>query len=176
MILPADAELLRATSHELRVRGAGAQTLVSLAGERPGQLLARLADTTADTLPHRIYLALENIRGTCDATVLSIFLNLPEGALPGEHRELLAGSASLYGLRRASMQRGENAGGGLSSVTDLTRVICVLLAAQYLDPSKIRISIVPQHPLPEGVEITIGRIALFTLPPKSKNLAISSEG
>jgi tyrosinase len=165
MSLPKDAELLGATSGELPVTGAGAHAWVALDGERPRQLLARLADPAVETSPERVYLALENIRGTHDAVVLSVFLNLPEGALPGEHRERLAGSAALYGLRRASLARGGSSGEGLSEILDLTGRIGELVAADALDPANIRVSIVPNHLLPQGVEITIGRVVIFTLPP-----------
>jgi hypothetical protein len=166
MSFPEDAEFLGATSQELRVSGDGAHTFSSLADERPRQLLARLADTSTEHLAHHIYLALEKIRGTFDAAVLSVFLNLPEDALPGESRQLLIGSEALYGLRRASIQHGKNTGEGLTSIMDATRVIGRLVAARSFDPGKIRITIVPQESLPEGVMITIARIVFFTLPTK----------
>ncbi len=166
MSLPKDAELLGASSRELRVSGVGTHTFVSLVGDRPRQLLERLADTPTEKLAHRIYLALENIRGTHDAVILSVFINLPEGALPGESAPLLIGSEALYGLRRASFQHGKSTGQGLTSILDATRVIGRLVAAQSFDQAKIRITIVPQRPLPEGVEIAIARVVFFTLPAK----------
>ena len=56
--------------------------------------------------PDRLYLNLENVRGTLDAIALSIFINLPEGSNPADHPEVLAGTVGLFGLRPGALGLG----------------------------------------------------------------------
>ena len=73
--------------------------------------------------PDRVFLNLENVRGTHDATVLSVYLNLPEGARPSDHPELLAGSVGLFGLRRAEFRDGHHGGQSLNFVLEITKIV-----------------------------------------------------
>jgi len=158
MSLPKEAELLGATSAALEIKGSGASAIISCTQDGQQKLLA------AQTSPIPIYLALENIRGSYDAAVLNAYINLPEGARPGDHRNLLAGSVGLYGLTRASVPDNENGGQGLTSIFDISRVISELFAVESMRPDAIRISIVPNHPLPDSADIVVERISIFAVP------------
>jgi tyrosinase len=164
MALPKDAKLLGANQAALEIRGSRAQTAVRLSPE--GQrLLATLGKiATAATPANSLYLGLENIRGDFDATVLSAYLNLPEDARPGDHRDLLAGSVGLYGLGRASVADDGNGGQGLTFFLDITRVLIGFIGTNPSDAEEIHVTVVPARPLPDSVTITIGRISIFTVP------------
>lgn len=166
MSLPKDAELLGTSSRELEIKGSGAHTIVRLTADGRRKLLAGLGDTAAASLRRRVYLMLENIRGTNDASVLSAYINLPEDARPGEHRALMAGAVGLYGLRRASIRAGENEGSGLTFVLDITKILGGLLAANSLDADAIRVSIVPHRHLGDSTGIVVARVSIFSIPPK----------
>lgn len=174
MIPPPEPELLGVSPGGLKLGGAGAHTAVrllpgampsssSLSPPRPGFAAAGGAPARAEqaAASERVYLHLENIRGTQDATVLSVYLNLPEGARPGDHDALLAGSIGLYGLRQASVPRGGAEGPGLSTVMNITALLAHLPATSGRDAREIRVSLVPDHPLSEPAEITVGRVAVF---------------
>src|ERR1041385_452205 len=162
MSLPKEAELLGTNSAELIVKGSGGHTIVKCTAEGQQKLIAFFETPSAQGSPVPIYLALENIRGNYDAAVLNAYLNLPDGARPGDHRNLQAGSAGLYGLTRASAPDNENGGQGLTSILDISRVVSELFAARSISPDAIPVSIIPNHPLPDSVEIVIGRISIFT--------------
>jgi len=162
MALPKDAELLGSNNEALEIRGAGAHTIVTLTPDAQRKLALGLAHASAESSPLRVYLMLENIRGTQDATVLTPYINLPEGAKPGDHRDLLAGSVGLYGLNIASTASNENGGEGLAFILDITRIVIDLVVTKSLEAGEIRVSIIPNRQLPDSTDIVIGRVAIFT--------------
>ncbi|MFN2623816.1 MAG: hypothetical protein ABR611_13340 [Chthoniobacterales bacterium] len=164
MTLPREAQLLGATSSDLAVKGSGADTVVRLSPDSQRRLTALISRASAEEHVGNVYLGLENIRGTFDATVLNTYINLPEGARPVDHRNLMAESAGLYGLRRASVVHGENAGPGLTFLLEITGILTELFASHSLNTEEIRVSIVPDRPLPDQTTITIGRVSIFTVP------------
>jgi tyrosinase len=165
MTLPTEAVVLGANSGALEIKGAGAATAVSLLADGQRRLSALLGDASAAKWSGGVYLALENVRGTFDAAVLNTYLNLPEGARPADHNNLMAESVALYGLRRASIQQGENTAQGLTFLLEITRILSELLASKSLNPEEIRVHIVPDRPLPDSVTIVIGRVSIFAVPP-----------
>ena len=161
MRLPKEAELLGDNSDELEIKGSGAHTVVRLNTDVRQDLVTSRANTSGSTPHDRVYLLLENIRGTYDATILNVYINLPEEASQGDHRNLLAGSVGLYGLRRASIQHGEEGGLGLTFVLDITPILIEQPAAKSPYSNEIRVSIVPQRQLPEPADVVVGRVSIF---------------
>jgi tyrosinase len=163
MTLPREAEMLGANSGELEIKGSGAHTIVRLSADAQRKLSARLSETKAAVAP--VYLGLENIRGTFDAAVLTAYINLPENSRPSDHPNLMAESVGLYGLRMASVRREDNAGEGLTFIVEIIRILTELFASKSLDLEEIRVSILPDHPLPDSVTIRIGRVTIFVTSP-----------
>jgi tyrosinase len=166
MTLPKDAELLGTNSEELEIKGSGAYTIVRFSADGRRKLVAGLTKTAGGSLSSRVYLLLENIRGANDASVLNVYINLPEDARPGEHRDLMAGAVGLYGLRRASIQSSQHGGSGLTFVLDVTPILGELLATKSLDADVIRVSIVPQRQLQESAGIVVARVSIVSIPAK----------
>lgn len=162
MALPNDAKLLGASVEALEMRASRAQTIVRLSPEGQRKLASLISGASAETPAYSVYLGLENIRGDLDATVLAAYLNLPEGARPGDHRNLLAGSVGLYGLARASVSGNENGGQGLTFFLDITRIV---IETKSPGAEQIRVTIVSSRPLPDSVTIVIGRVSIFTTSP-----------
>ena len=162
MALPKDAKLLGASVDALEMKASRADTIVKLNPDGQRKLASLVSGASAKTPATSVYLGLENIRGDSDATVLAAYINLPEDARPGDHRNLLAGSVGLYGLGRASAPGNENGGQGLTFFLDITRI---LMETKPPDTEEIRITIVSARPLPDSVTIVIGRITIFTTPP-----------
>jgi tyrosinase len=164
MTLPKEAELLGVNSDELEIKGSGAHTVVRLNTNVRDNLVASRVNNSGSALRDRVYLTLENIRGTYDATILNVYINVPEDVSQGgDLRNLLAGSVALYGLRRASVQDGEDHGLGLTFVLDITRILIEQPAAKSPYANEIRVSIVPHPQLPNAVEIVVGRVGIFRL-------------
>jgi tyrosinase len=165
MILPKDAELLGSNSEELEIKGSGAQTIVQFTPDGRRKLLADVPNSAAASSRSRVYLILENIRGTNDASVLNVFIDLPEDARPEEHRDRMAGAVGLYGLRGASIRSGENEGSGLTFVLDITSILSELFATKSPDVDVIRVNIVPHRQLGGSADIVVGRVSIVGIPP-----------
>jgi tyrosinase len=154
-------ELVGASQASVAVTGMGARTIVRLDPAVRRKVAASLAAASETSVPDRTYLQLENVRGTYDATVLSVYINLPERARPSEHPELLAGSVGLFGLRRASETDGEHAGAGLDFIFDITKITDALHMERALDVDSLPVSVIPHRPIPPESPITIGRVSIY---------------
>lgn len=153
-------ELVGSNETALPITGASTSTTVKLDREVQNRVSASLAAASAQPSPDRVYLNLENVRGTRDATALSVFVNLPEGSNPADHPELLAGTVGLFGLRRATVANGQHVGGGLSFLLDISPIVDQLhLSAANLD--SLRVTIVPNRPVAGGADIVVGRVSVY---------------
>ena len=159
--LPKQTELLGASAGPLRLGERGTQTSVKLDTGVRRKAVASLVKASETALPDKAFLKLENVRGTFDATVLDVYVNLPENVKPGESETLLAGNVALFGLRRASVQDGQHAGEGLTFILDITHIIDQLHLANALDGDSLQVNIVPNRPLPDEAEIQVGRISVY---------------
>jgi tyrosinase len=163
MTLPKEAELLGESVSDLEIKGSGAYTVLRLSADAQRKLAALISRSKAQS--SSVYLALENIRGTFDAAVLSTYINLPESARPDDHRNLLAESVGLYGLRMATVRQADQDAPGLTFLFDITQILTELLASKSLNSGEIRVSIVPDRPLPDSITIVVGRVSIFTMSP-----------
>jgi tyrosinase len=154
-------ELLGANEGELPIIGAKAENTVKLAPPVRAKVIASLAAPTVAAPPDRVYLYLENVRGTQDAVSLKVYINLPEGANPLGHPELLAGTIALFGLRLASRSDKGHAGDGLDFNLEITNIVDTLHLRNELDTDSIHVTILPQPPVPDRGEITVGRISIY---------------
>ncbi len=161
MIPGKNVELVGANEGALAITGAGARTTVKLDADVRRNVSASLASASETAQPDRVYLNLENIRGTHDAAVLSVYINLPEGASPSDHPELFAGSVGLFGLRRASLKDGQQGGQGLSFVLEITKIVDALFLGNALDVDSLQVRIVPHRAIPEQADITVGRVSIY---------------
>ncbi|MGV3602970.1 MAG: hypothetical protein ACO1N1_17270 [Dyadobacter fermentans] len=145
-----DRETVALRTAPLEVRGGGADADIPLTREG----MDKVAQLYADMLigkTSRMYLALENIRGTWDATILKVYVHTTD---PAEWQaEHLADSISLFGLRRASNAE------GLTSFLDITLIVNNLSATSPFH--QIRVHIQPERALPETTDVVIGSIRIF---------------
>jgi tyrosinase len=156
-----NVELVGANQGALSIKGSGARTAVKLDTDVRRKVSASLARASETAAPDRVFLNLENVRGTRDAHVLSVYINLPEGAKPSDHPELLAGSVGLFGLRSASLKDSKHAGQGLDFVLEITNIIDALHLNNALDVESLDVRIVPHQAVPEQAQITIGRVSIY---------------
>ena len=102
----------------------------------------------APAQPQRWLLSLEGITGTIAAPVYNVYVNLPAGAAPEDHPELLAGPITTFGVRDASRRRGTHGGNGLTFVLDITGVHDALAEARDWNPATVSVAFVPVAPPP----------------------------
>jgi tyrosinase len=156
-------ELLGANVGALPIKGTGAVTTVKLAADVRRKVSASLAGASETAPPDRVFLHLENVRGTHDALALNVYINLPANSNPSDHPELLAGTVGLFGLRRASRKDGEHGGDGLSFVLEVSKIIDTLHLQNALDTDSLQVTIVPHQAVPEQAEVTVGRVGIYRL-------------
>jgi tyrosinase len=156
-----NVELVGANRGPIAIKGAETRTTVKLDQDVRGKVSASFGLASESAPPDRIFLNLENVRGTQDASVLNVYINLPEGANPNDHPEHLAGSVGLFGLRRASSPDGRHGGQGLNFVLEITRIVDALHLENALDADSLHVRIVPYQPVPEQANITVERISVY---------------
>ena len=161
MITGKEIELVGASPTTVKLETMGAHTTVQMDPKVRSKVSQSLTAAATEQKPDRVYLELENVRGQSDAHVLSVYVNLPPGAKPADHPELLAGSAGLFGLSIASEPDGTHGGQGLNFVMDITKIVDDLHLNNALDTDHLNISIVPRGPIQEGAGITVGRVNIY---------------
>lgn len=158
---PKTAELLGANQQSLSLTGTEARTSVTLDTAVRAKVATSFAAAAGGGAPDRVFLNLENVRGLNDATVFSVYINVPDGEDPASHPELRAGSIALFGVRKATMTDDKQAGDGLTFVLDITHIIDALHLAGNLNVSQLHVRLVPRRPVPESAQVSIGRISVF---------------
>jgi len=160
-VLPKKTELLGASKGAIRIKGLATEAAVKLDSRVRRKAVASFAKASTTSLPDKVFLKIENVRGEFDATALSVYVNLPDKAKPGTSQEYLAGTVALFGLNRASAKDGQHAGEGLTFILGISRIIDELHLNDDLDADSLRVRIVPSRPLPDDAKITVGRISVF---------------
>jgi tyrosinase len=169
-----EPELIGATTGSVEVAGDGVSSHVRLDGParrrathalstRGGaaDLGAGVGGDGEEGSGERVFLNLENVRGTSDATAFQVYVGLGPDDDPDAHPELLAGSIAPFGLRKASQADGEHAGQGLTFVLDITDVAHRLHLADSFDVDELPVRLVPVSPVRSGAEVTVGRISIY---------------
>ena len=151
---PEDGDLIGTSQGEVVIHRPRTEARVKLSPGLARGGLAHLARAGAA----QVYLVLDEIRGTHDATVLNMHLRLPEDAASGRREEFAAGSVGLYGLRRASAQQ------GLQFTLDVTAFFAGLDPSSPSltdDRDEVLVSILLHRELPASDPVVIGRILLL---------------
>ncbi|MEX6506697.1 tyrosinase family protein [Jiella sp. M17.18] len=158
-------EMVGANDHPMSLSGGDMQTSVKLDDGMRSKVVTSFAAAAAPgaspSAPDRMFLNLENVTGVADATTLKVYLGLPEGADPADHPDHLAGSVSLFGVRKATVGEGEHAGQGLTFVLEVTKIVDAMHLANRFDAEQLPVRIVPMNPVPDAAKVSIGRVSLF---------------
>ncbi len=156
------AELVGATQGSVPVAGAEIRASVALdSATRKKVVNSFTAVSAASPEPDRLYLHLENITGTNDATRLAVYVGPPADAHAASGTEQIAGHIALFGVREASEPDGGHAGHGISLVLDITKIVDQLHLDRAFDVDKLSVRLVPSHPVDKGDNISIGRISVY---------------
>lgn len=151
-----DGEVIGTSSGEVVVRRLRTDVAVRLnAGTLQG-IAARLSGARDKHPAEHVYLALDAIRGTQDASTLSVYIELPEN-----HGEYFAGTVGLYGLRLATVAAENASEKGLRFVLDVTPFFQGLDVAHAGSSEELVVSIRLRRELPERAAVVIGRLVVF---------------
>lgn len=161
-------ELIGASDGEVRVTGrtsaqvqldAGATQTLRAGANR---MAASRDAAAAGPEPARVFLKLENIRGTSDAAIYHVYIDVPADADPADYPARRAGTVSLFGVSAASDPNGPNAGSGINQVLEITEIVDALNlsgdALQHLD-----VRFVPARAAVADSNFSIGRLSVYKL-------------
>jgi tyrosinase len=109
--------------------------------------------------PDRIFLNLENITGSSDATSFKVYIGLRPDENPQEHPENFAGIVTLFGLNEASALDRQHGGNGLNKVLEITKVIDRLRLGGLGELNELSIRFVLRHG--RESDVNIGRISIY---------------
>ncbi|HVO48427.1 MAG TPA: tyrosinase family protein [Steroidobacteraceae bacterium] len=151
------AELLGAGDRSVRLGHARVSAEVKLAAAPRSRLSESFAQP-GDQEPDRVFLNLENIRGSNGAAKFDVFLGSKK---PGAAAPRLVGTFSLFGLEAASDQKGAHGGKGLSKVLEVTQVVDAMHLGHELDSNLLEVQIVPRSDVRDDDGITIGHVSLY---------------
>ena len=159
-------ELIGASDGEVAVAGrTRAEVKLDEAGVAPLRTsLARAATAGAQVAqePPRVFLKLEGIRGTADAAIYYVYVDLPPHGDPSDYPDRLAGTVSLFGVSAASAPDGPSAGSGINQVLEITEIVDALhLSGDEL--AKLDVQFVPSNTPSEASHMQVRRLSVFKL-------------
>jgi tyrosinase len=119
--------------------------------------------------PARMYLNIENITGAGGASSYEVYVNLPPGSEPRQHRELLAGILPMFGLAEATRPDRDHPGSGLHYALEISDLARRLQERNAWDPNSLQVTFVPRRATiaTESAEeapvapVTVGRVSLY---------------
>lgn len=156
-----NVELVGVNRGPLRITGAQAVTSIHLDHEMRRRVTESLTQFALDSYPDRVFLNLENVKGTDDSAVLQVYVEAPASGKFDRSAARLAGTVALFGLRQASLVNGEHAGQGMTFVLEITNIVDSLYLENSLDVDSLQVRIAPIMPVPQNEQITIGRISIY---------------
>src|SRR5262249_7089966 len=109
--------------------------------------------------PDRIFLNLENITGSSDATSFKVYVGLRPDENPQEHPDNLARIVTLFGLNEASALDRQHGGNGLNKVLEITKVIDRLHLAGLRELHELLLRFILRHG--RESDVSIGRISIY---------------
>lgn len=150
-----EVEVAGRTTANVRMDGTGVGTL------RSSLSLAATGGAPARE-PPRTFLKVEGIRGTADAAVYHVYIDLPRNADPADYRDRLAGTISLFGISAATDRDGPSAGSGVNQVMEITEIVDALHLSGD-DLSNLNVQLVPSNAVAAASTFSIRRISVFKL-------------
>jgi len=157
---PEEPEMVGASEAPLLVEGDRATTTVRL-NAPTGPAAERAAASPPD-----VHLTVENVTGLDAHGNYAVYLNLPEGSKPEDHRERYAGLIPMFGVREATRRQGDHPGDGLTFSLDVTEVVRRLESRGEWTGS-VAVTLVRDDPSPPTTAeaapapIRIGRVGVY---------------
>ncbi len=126
-------------------------------------VLARVGNTR----PVNAFLNIENVTGSGLHGSYEVYVDVPSAGAPAaDHKPLLAGHLSTFGVRAASRADGPHGGSGITTVLDVTPLIHTLHSEKGWDGQHLDVTLVPkvvgsQAPDETPSDLKIGRVSIY---------------
>lgn len=154
-------EPIGANAKAVQVGSSPVPTTVVMEPTAAADGVASMGVTTPGKKVTRLYIALDAVRGDLPSPVIEVYVNLPDGARPEDHADLLAGSITLFGLKVASKADGPHAGNGLGFTLDITDLANRLQTAGGFDVNSIKVTLVPRTQISDATPVTIQSVKVL---------------
>ena len=152
--------LLGSNKKAIKIGKRAEATQIRLA-RAPARARAAPADA-ADAGPQRIFVFLENVRGSTPSASLTVYVGLPARSARAAARRELVKTVVLFGLAKASADATSgNEGDGLSVAVDATDAVEQLTGASGELPADLEVTI-EQQPGLAGSEVTVGKVSVVS--------------
>lgn len=146
-----DLDLIGANDAELSLHGEEISATVKLDKTGKNKAFASLENVSADNLPDKIYLDINNVRGAEHA----LFIGVKVFDEPVE-------AFSLFGLGMASLKDGNHAGNGISFTVDISKFFDrIYLEGNHGETADVPVKLNAIPELPEGEKLTIGGLKIY---------------
>lgn len=145
-----NSELVGASGNAIALNSGATQTSVKLDKAGWKSVANSLKNASATTQPDEVYLMLENVTGTNNSNILSVYVN-----------NKFVKSVSLFGIRMASMKNSAHGGSGLTFKFNITSIIDELYLKKSIDVESLNVVIRTKNPISKGSVVTVGRISVY---------------
>ena len=154
-------ELLGAQANAVHLDGPAVDATVQLDQTASRKTMRSFAPQSRGTPaePDRVFLNLENITGSSDATSFKVYVGLKPNDDPDQHAENLAGVVTLFGVSDATAPNSPHGGNGLNKVIEITKVVdrLHLAGAEALNEIPVRFALRRG----QTSDVRIGRISIY---------------
>ena len=152
---PPPANLVGSNSGKITITGAPATTEVKLQPE--------VTEAVGLVGEERVFLNLENVRGTAPSARLMIRIGAPSAGAALAEDSSYSVPVALFGLKQATASDGEHGGNGINVAVDITEIAGKLQeeAGASIDQLQVRIE---QQAEGEVSPITVDRISIYKQP------------
>jgi tyrosinase len=156
-------EMVGATDQPLTLTGESATARVPVS-----QPTGPASPSESGALPKRVFLNIENITSTGQPGSYLVYLNVPPGEDPRDHKELFAGLLPMFGVTESSDATRDHPANGLHYALEITHIVRLLESRKEWDPNAMHVTFVPQRRPTAGREtaaarapVRVGRISLY---------------
>ncbi len=139
--------------------GTTRMSLSLLSQSKKQKLMTEAVHESAESPVHTV-LKLENIQGKGAAPIYNIYLNASGDVQ--EDDDHLAGSVSLFGMENSSTASTHSSGSGLNLEIEVTDLMNKLRSMPNWNDDQLEVSMVPRRAKEKDVEISIGKISLYS--------------
>ena len=143
-------ELVGASTRDLELKSGSTLAQVQLDTNGWRRVAGSLANASAAVPPDEVYLVLEDVTGTNNANLLSVYVN-----------KTLVKTVSLFGIRLASMGNHAHGGSGLTFRFNITEIVDQLHLAGGIDIPSLDVEIKTARPILRGGSIKVGRVGVY---------------
>jgi hypothetical protein len=145
-----NSELVGASGNGIALSSGSTFTSVKLDSTGWKSVVNSFAKASATAIPDTVYLMLENVTGTNNSNMLSVYVN-----------NKFVKAISLFGIRMASMKDSAHGGSGLTFKLNITDIVDNLQVNNNINADSLNVQITTKNPIAKNSTIKIGRISVY---------------